>query len=446
MNLRHLLLKRLPLSLVLCPIFVIVSSTKLAAQTTETNPPLQTWLQEAQIPQNTVGIVIAPAEGGKPLLSHNAEQAFNPASVMKLYTTYAALELLGAAHTWKTQIFSKSHLHNGTLTGDVFIKGSGDPSLKLQDVWRLLRELRLAGVQHIAGDWVLDRSVFAKIPSDPAQFDGEGTRPYNVQPDGLLMNFNATRLLFTPINNEAGTGWQVIADPLPLGWTTSSYITATRGVCGDWRSKLLYQFKPKTVGGIVIISGSIPSNCGQQVLYRAIAPAQDYASGLVQTLWTELGGTHAGNFRAGITPSNASMLTELESEPLANIIRDINKHSNNVMARMLYLNLAPIPQTNKAAAEEHLRAWLNKVGLNNSSLVFDNGSGLSRDERANPAALIQLLQYAYTHSMMPEFMSSLSVAGQDGTVAKRINTIAGSAHLKTGTLHDSTALAGYVMC
>jgi serine-type D-Ala-D-Ala carboxypeptidase/endopeptidase (penicillin-binding protein 4) len=426
-------------------VFLNGSAIAQAAHQPLFTPPLQDWLKQAAIPASSAGIVVSLADGtGKPLLSLNPQQPLNPASVMKLYTTYGALELLGAPYTWKTQILTSARQQGGTLQGDVVIKGSGDPSLKLQDVWRLLRELRLAGVKHIVGDWVLDRHVFAEEPIDTPPFDGEGTRPYNVQPDGLLMSLNATRLIFKP--NEAV--WQVSVDPLPLGWVVQGNVAmVANAVCGDWRSRLVLSFKSigNGNGGTVQLGGSIPKSCGSQELYRAIAPAQAYGAGLIKTLWAELGGTHAGGFKSGDAAADATVFAQVESEPLSTIIRDINKRSNNVMARMLYLNLARAPQAHRALAEQRLRAWLGSVGLNDASLIFDNGSGLSRDERASAMALLKLLQFAYAGPLMPEFMSSLAVVAQDGTVVKRMGAAAGSAHLKTGTLKDSAALAGYVL-
>ncbi len=265
------------------------------------------------------------------------------------------------------------------------------------------------------------------------------------------MFFNATRFAFKPAEKTSDASWQVFADPLPLGWTLQGAVSTSSGGCGDWRSKLVLSFKPhnNVGGGVIQVGGSIPKTCGSQEIYRAIAPAQGYAIGLVKTLWAELGGTHAGSFKAGAAPQDAAMLAEVESDPLSTIVRDINKRSNNVMARMLFLNLARIPQANKAAAETRLRAWLGSAGLNDASLYFDNGSGLSREERASAAAITKLLQYAYAGPLMPEFMSSLAVVAQDGTVARRMANVplstAGTAHVKTGTLRDSAALAGYVL-
>jgi serine-type D-Ala-D-Ala carboxypeptidase/endopeptidase (penicillin-binding protein 4) len=312
-------------------------------------------------------------------------------------------------------------------------------------VWRLLRELKLSGVKHIAGDWVFDRSVFADDKSDPYEFDGRGSSPYNVKPDGLLMSFNASRLAFKP----SDTAWLVVVDPLPIGWRIQNTVESAAGACDTapsaWQNNLKLGFSETPTGGLITVAGSIPKSCGAKETYKAFAPAQTYAAGLVQSLWAELGGTHKGEFKAGNTPADATLLAEVESEPLSSIIRDINKRSNNVMARMLYLNLARVPQATKAASEQRLRAWLSSAGLNNSALLLDNGSGLSREERSSAAALTKLLQYAYAGPLMPEFMASLAVFAQDGTVARRMGPAAGRAHLKTGTLRDSAALAGYVL-
>ena len=423
-------------------IVLIALNALVATASAQTPPPVQDWLRAAGIPLEAAGVMVAPADGtGKPIVGLNPSAALNPASVMKLYTTYGALELLGSAYIWKTQALSPAKVQGGIIQGDVFIKGSGDPALKLQDVWRLLRELRLASVHTIAGDWVMDRSLFAADSTDTFEFDGDGMRPYNVAPDALLMSFNATRVGFKPTD----AGWAVIADPLPLGWVLNGSVAASAGNCGDWRAKLGLSFKPNPTGGVVAVSGSIPRSCGAQDIYRAIAPAQAYAAGLVKTLWSELGGKHTGGFRSGSTPTEAAVLGEVESPALTEVIRDINKRSNNVMARMLYLNLARVPQATRAAAEQRLRAWLGSAGLNDASLVFDNGSGLSRDERASAQALTKLLQFAYAGPMMSEFMSSLPITGTDGTLARRMGPAAGTAHLKTGTLRDVASLAGYVL-
>lgn len=409
-------------------------------------PPIQDWLNAANILSEKVGIAIAPANGGELLINLNAEKSFNPASLMKLYTTYAALNILGSNYSWKTRLLGHTKIlpNDSTWRGDIFIQGSGDPSLKLQDIWRLLRELRLYGITHIQGDWVFDRSI---VKNNPAidyldSFDGNNTRPYNVQADGLLMNFHTTRLLLIP----TVPNWTVIADPMPLGWIQDSIIRNISGICTDWQYDLSNdQNSVDRLNKYLHFTGKIPDSCGMQTLYRVIASDDSYTSGLISTIWKELGGTHSGGFRTDISPANSHVLAEIHSEPLSTVIRDINKRSNNVMAKMLYLNLSQTPPLNTVDSEKYVYNWLKQVNLYDSSIVFENGSGLSRTERSNAKALIQLLQHAYNSPVMPEFMSSLSIAGQDGTLTKRLHTINGLAHLKTGTLQDSIGLAGYVL-
>ncbi len=429
-------------------LLALFGTTTWATIPVKLTPSIKDWLQDASIPQQRVSIAIAPADGGEVLFGLNAEQALNPASLMKLYTTYGALNILGTNHFWTTKLLSQGTLKPSTdiFMGDIFIQGSADPSLKLQDIWRLLRELRLSGVKHIEGDWVFDRSIIKDTAyiNNPNSFDGSGEKPYNVQPDGLLMNFHTTRLVFQP----ASPNWHIIADPMPLDWTQSGNITNTQGNCIDWRSTFTSQIQPSNtslISGNIHFKGSIPNSCGQQNLYRVITADNNYTSGLIKTLWQELGGTHSGQFRTGVTPINSPVLAQIDSEPLSSIVRDINKRSNNVMAKMLYLNLSAAAPFNQIASEQRLRDWLKSVGLNDSSLHFDNGSGLSRIERSSALALVKLLQHAYSHQVMPEFMSSLAVAGQDGTLTKRLKSITGLAHLKTGTLQDSVGLAGYVL-
>ena len=117
---------------------------------------------------------------------------------MKLLTTAAALDLLGPAWSWSTPVWLQGTVTNGVLDGNLVIKGSGDPKLVLERIWLLLRRVQQQGVREIRGDIVLDRSAFAVPERDPAEFDGEALRPYNVRPDALLLNYKALLLTFTP--------------------------------------------------------------------------------------------------------------------------------------------------------------------------------------------------------------------------------------------------------
>lgn len=401
-------------------------------------------LAAAGIPAASVALHVQALDAAQPRLAHNAETAFNPASVMKLLTTYAALESLGPAYTWRTTALARGEVAGGTLAGDLHLKGSGDPQFVLEQLWLLLRQLRAKGVSRIGGDVVVDRSRFAPAPHDPGAFDGEPLAPYNTGADALLLNYNTLRIsLLTD-------GKRVAALPelLPQGLDLLNFLQPAAGACGDWKDAVLPRL---TFGGKrLALFGAYPADCGERVFNVALPDQRRYFEGVFRTLWRELGGRFDGKLRDGPVPAEARPLAQVESPPLAEIIREINKFSNNVMARQLLLTLAaervgePATESGGGAA---IRAWLAQKGQDFPELVIENGSGLSRSERISAAHLGQLLQMAWRGPLMPEFIASLPVAGVDGTMKRRLagRPASGHAHLKSGSLAGVRTLAGYVL-
>jgi D-alanyl-D-alanine carboxypeptidase/D-alanyl-D-alanine-endopeptidase (penicillin-binding protein 4) len=408
-------------------------------------PPVLAALKAAQIPSAAVAVVVQPVDAKSPLVAHNARQAMNPASVMKLVTTYAALDLLGPAWTWKTAALADAPAVDGNLRGNLYLKGSGDPRFAIQDLWALLRALRVRGVQTITGDIVLDRSVFEVPAIDPGAFDDKPMRPYNVGPDGLLINFQALR--FT-LQGDARAP-RVLMETPSTGLRVDNRLQPADGPCGnDWKDRVAVRLVPEAAGQRLEFTGSYPAACGEKALNLAPLPADAQAAGLIRALWHELGGTLAGQVRPGVTPAAARPLAEHESAPLADAVRDINKWSNNVMARQVFLTLGNdgAPATAERA-RRRLDAWLDGRGLRFPELVIDNGSGLSRSERIAAASMNRLLLDAWRHPAMAEFVSSLPIVGIDGTMKRRLkeSQATGRAHIKTGYLEGVRAAAGYAL-
>ena len=413
-----------------------------SAQTTETPqslpPAVSRALAAAKIPENAVAVTVQALDQNAPLLAHNAQTPMNPASVMKLVTTYAALEMLGAAATWQTSVWSEAQPDaDGNLRGNLYVQGSGDPKLNLDNFWILLRQLRARGVQNIGGDLVRDRSRFSLPPYNPAAFDKRPLRAYNVGPDALMVDFYAMRFILRPednairfINESPNDRLQVVAQ-----------LTPGKGGCDGWRDRL----NIRNEAGRLEISGKYPVSCGEKVLLLSPLPPETHIDGLFRALWREMGGSLKGKVRAGIVPANVKLLARQSSPPVAEIVRDVNKWSNNVMARQLFLALSGEEGTPKAAAQR-TGVWLQSQGLNFPELVLENGSGLSRQERISAANLNRLLIAAWQSAVMPEFIASLPVAAVDGTMQKRLRgtPAAGRARIKTGTLDGVKAAAGYV--
>ena len=451
-------------------------------------------LVRANIPLSSIGILVQRVDADMPLLSRNAEQAMNPASTMKLLTTFAALEMLGPAYHWKTEVFLNGRLENGVLQGDLVFKGYGDPKLTVEQFWMWLRELRQRGLREIRGDVVLDRSFFEDIKHDPSEFDNDPTRAYNVGPNALLLNFNALHLRLIP----GATNTSAMLEPDLSGYLISNRITTVaRRPCSGGDNYTAYLEERS-----IVLEGTIPQDCGEVDDYFSLLPHGDYFFAVFSALWKEMGGTLQGGLREGSAPPNQQAFSTHVSPPLSEVIRDINKFSNNIMARQLFLTLgtatagndyagmpnnihealavedlvgllpptaagpsaddrplsvmdagrdAPRLATGNVAASiprstAAVREWLKREQMEFPELVLENGAGLSRKERISARNLAEILQRATHSRYAAELEASLPILGMDGTMKKRFknNEIAGYAHIKTGMLEGVKSIAGYV--
>lgn len=407
-------------------------------------PEVDAALRRARVPADAVSVVLQEAGSARSVLSHNPHTAMNPASLAKLLTTLAALDQLGPAWSWSTPVWLNGSVSEGALDGSLIIKGSGDPKLVVERVWLLLRRVQQLGVREIHGDIVLDRSAFAAGQADSADFDGDPTRPYNVQPDALLLNFKSVTYTFVP---DAARGVaQVLVDPELAGTQVERSVRLSAGPCEDWRAGLKASFGEATR---VRFAGSYPSACGELSWPVADADPASYNARLIEALWRDMGGKLVGRVTDGPAPTSTRPSFEIKSPSLAEVVRDINKYSNNVMAQQLFLSLAlqrqPSVPATAEAARAVVREWLlARIGELPPGLQIDNGSGLSRETRLNAALLARLLQQTWSSAVMPELMSSLPINGLDGTL-RRSRATPGRAHLKTGSLRDVVGLAGYVL-
>ncbi|GAB1235190.1 D-alanyl-D-alanine carboxypeptidase/D-alanyl-D-alanine-endopeptidase [Ferrigenium sp. UT5] len=411
-------------------------------------------LKKAGIPSSAIAIEVREVGKHAPLISINPRRPMNPASTMKLLTTYAALDLLGPAYTWKTEAYLDGELKDGLLQGDLILKGYGDPKFTIEQFWLWLSELRARGLRDIRGDLVIDRSYFDLPQHDPAEFDNDPVRAYNVGPDAMLLNFNTLRLRYLPDS----TGLKVVSEPPLDGMRLDNQLTPndTNGNCDNWDDR----FSVQPSGDSVVLQGDYPIGCGEREQNLSVMPHTRYIEAVFRTMWKNLGGTLHGRQREGNAGATATLFSVHRSDPLSNLIRDINKFSNNVMARQVFLTLGealPLKNESDTGTETGRRMsversifavqnWLLKNNLRFSELVLENGAGLSRDERISATHMAQLLQSAYAHPLNAELLASLPILGVDGSVKKRLrdSPAARHAHLKTGTLTGVKTLAGYV--
>jgi serine-type D-Ala-D-Ala carboxypeptidase/endopeptidase (penicillin-binding protein 4) len=434
-------------------------------------PEIETVLTRSRIPREAISLYVIDAQPSvtQPMLSHRSTVPMNPASVMKLVTSVAALDLLGPAYTWQTQVLvdpagRSGQIKDGVLDGNLIIKGGGDPKLVVERVWLLLQRVRSMGIHTIGGDLILDRSAFDVADKNAAAFDGEPMKPYNASPDALLVNYKSVVMTFTPypLDGHARVQYDPPLHGVAMPSTVALSSSSASASCGDYRSGLKAAFSdPKRFRFL----GAYPRACGEKVWAIAYTDPASFAGRAVLGMWESMAGKLGGMVRtsdarlqgtaeAASGAKSLSLLFTLTSPTLAEVMRDMNKFSNNVLAQHVFLGLSlntKSPATFEASQAALASWWKSRYGagtvLGGASGIdaptVDNGSGLSRTERISALALARMLQDAYGAPFMPELMASLPMNGVDGTLRKSRATV-GIAHLKTGSLNNVVSRAGYV--
>lgn len=416
-----------------------------AAANAELPLPLQRVIDGHAIPSEDVSLFVQAVGAREPVVTHLADTPRNPASTIKLLTTWVALDELGPTYTWPTEIYYLGDYVGSELRGDLGLKGYGDPYLVTEEFWKMLGALRRSGLEDVRGDLVIDDSFFAPLDEDPADFDGQPYRTYNVTPSAVLVNFKAVRFQFLP---DKQGGVRITADPQPSNLEIQNRVQLVDGACRGYQAGISFDIADGA-GRTAVFGGRFPSACAPYAFNRTVLHHDSFAYGVYRTLWAELGGRHRGGMKRGTMPEGFEPALTWRSRPLAEVIRSLNKFSNNVMTRQLLYTLgaeaagAPArPEAGVAA----IHAYLDERDLDTQSLVIANGAGLARDTRISAALLAQVLLNAARSPLAPEFLASLSLGGLDGTTRGRFdgNAVAGRMHVKTGRLDDVSALAGYI--
>lgn len=407
-----------------------------------TSAPVQQELARQQLPASALGFQVLPLAPNLPAHAVQAERSFNPASNMKLVTTLAALDALGPAWRWTTALY-------GDGAGNLYLRGGGDPNLGWERLQSMLRQLRNRGVATIAGDLVLDRSLFApaRLDTGAPPFDDTPDAAYNVIPDAL----NISDYLVNYTLASSGAAVAVQTTPPLDAVTVVNRLVPVDAPCADWQDGWRRPRVEHDAGGAVriVLDGPFPRNCKASV-GLATLERDLYVERLVRALWREMGGQWTGRVREGAVPPTAELLVERQFETLGETIRTVNKLSDGVKARLVYLTLgataegAGLPTLERA--RRRVLGWVAAQGVDPAGIVIENGSGLSRIERISPAQLAALLRASAAHPWYPEFAASLPIAGLDGTLRRRMKDLPAPAlaRLKTGTLRDVAALSGFV--
>ncbi|MYN27126.1 D-alanyl-D-alanine carboxypeptidase/D-alanyl-D-alanine-endopeptidase [Duganella sp. CY42W] len=440
-----------------------------AAHAADLPEPVARLMQSSNIPPEAAGIIVM--RGDTVLVSHNPQQSMQPGSTMKLFTTLTALEQLGPVFRGRTELRSSAEVVNGVLQGDLILRGGADADFNEDVLGHMLQALRNQGIRRIKGDIIIDRLLFTPSRPDAGQppFDEYPWAYYNVIPNAALINTNLLKVEMRSTGNKLS----LVMLPEMEKVSIRSEMKLTDAACASWENGWRtpdYSRKGDRIE--VVLHGSFPKDCTKSTSINVL-DSQDFLARLLLAEWSKLGGSLSGEVREAaipVAPADATpapvattrLLAEHVSRTLPEIVRDTNKQSDNTLARTIFLSLGsleadpqlgskPLPPDAGGAstsmrAETAIRAWLQQHNIDGNGLILDNGSGLSRSERATPAQLAALLQAGLKSLWMPEFLASLPVAATDGTMRRRLkeSPAAQRARLKTGSLTGMIAIAGYV--
>ena len=440
-------------------------------------PEVKKALINSGLPDSAIAFSIvrlSKNDGHKPLLTWQPHLAMNPASTMKLLTTMSALDILGPQYRWKTNIFTNGLIDRGLLKGDLILQGTGDPKFVPEELSNIMSNLRQLGIEKIDGNLIFDRSAYNSNVKSTAPGDGELSRSYNVAPDPLLYAFQTISFNITHINGKPDITYTPRLSQLKI----DNRIIQIKTPCNDW-GKLLKMSVIKNAPEEWTASfvGKFSTECGEVHWNIVALNPNDFLKQGILASWEDAGGlwVKAPNVIEASVPSNSKLLLSHQGIQLSDAVKDINKFSNNVMARQLFLTLALEKSTHPASTYESSRViknWLQQLNLDMANLVLENGAGLSNIERITPDEMTQLLIYSVKSKYRDIFLSSLPIAGVDGTMKHRLLDVMRrflsnpssigqpifkpdplfpqalqqpGALIKTGTLSNVRSIAGYVV-
>ncbi len=428
------------------PVWLLIVLLPISALADALPSSISQTLKRYGIPVSDISIEVRDIEGKQSILSVNSDVYRNPASVIKLLTTLAALELLGPQHQWKTRYYVDGKIRDDELVGNLVLKGGGDPFLTVDRLWSHVMTLRGLGIRNITGNLIIDNTLYDIPKHDRSAFDDAPSRLYNVGPDAALVNFSANRLVIQPLAGRIS----VRNEPPLEGMKLINHLKPKSGKCRDKTKGWGYRVDQNADNIEVRLEGAYSMNCGTYSISRSLLPNNEYTYRLFKQLWIQSGGTLNGYYRVSPLPKNSQLLSSHPSVPLSDLITSINKYSNNVMTRMLFLNLDAENEDDPATlsgARSKLASWLLSNNIEIPNLYVDNGSGLSRTTQITSKGIAELLELAWQSLYRPEFLSSLPLVAIDGTMRSRLRNspLVARARIKTGSVKGVRSMAGYVI-
>ena len=403
-------------------------------------------IKKHQIPENKLSIILEDSESGERLISINPSTTRSPGSVTKIFTAFAALDLLGEAYQWRTDAFIEKENNNKEIVDHLLIRGGGDPSFSLKDLEKLILNIRAKGIREIRDDIYFDQTFFRQRKKSTAKFDKSPLRPYNTMHSSLIVNSNKIDLSFN-LNEQTGKP-DITPLFLPIGIEIENNLSVGSGKCKDFRSKVTFDEKFRKQTLTILINGVYPAQCKNLDHDLAITRTEHYFFGVFKKLWLNSGGTINGYYKKKNKSNKHVLVAHVFSEELSTALEMMLKESDNLTARNIFLSL---PEFSKRKELRNSRKLLYGSMKENNIYwhfrnIIDHGSGLSRVTRIKAESVMSLIQEIDQGTKFSSIKSMLPISGVDGTLKNiyQSKLLRGQLRLKTGTLNGVRCLAGFI--
>jgi serine-type D-Ala-D-Ala carboxypeptidase/endopeptidase (penicillin-binding protein 4) len=395
-------------------------------------------------PYTKVGITVKSMKYGDTLFARNDRNTFVPASTLKVMTAEAALLYLGPGYKFPTRLVTDApNAARGALNGNLYLINSGDPTLTYADLSELVTQLKAQNINTIRGNVYIDNSAYDEVTTGPGWLWNDKKYCYGAPISASIINHNCLSFRVAP-GRSNGSAATVITDPRAyFANIQSSVVTHARG------SRTCYVRLDGAKGGTVAISGCLAKGSGAGVS-TVINDIMQYDKSLIRDLLVRNGIQVEGVITAGTAKSQTKEIAHHDSKPLYQLITDMLKMSDNIIAGSLFKKIGEL-YYHRAGTWENggnavAQVLSKQAALDIWRMTLIDGSGLSRYNQVTPAQMLKVLEFAFHNNATNyAFISALPVAGIDGTLKRRMHNIAWRVRAKTGTMQGVISLAGYAM-
>lgn len=406
-------------------------------------------LKENALDRKKLSIAIYSLSRQEFLYSLNPDTAMNPASAVKLLTAAVVLKKLGPEYTFKTQVFASKKPSGGALQGDLILVGSGDPSFVTERAHLLADQVIRSGVKKVSGDIWVDDWAFDQVRYDESRIPTTTDRPYNAPVGALSFNYNTTTVYVRP-GEKAGAKAKVFVEPDTGFIKIDNKAQTVSGQANETLQASRVSASPS--GETIRITGSIPITSSEVTKYFNVVHPARYSGFALRFFLKQRGVEFTEGSQVLHKPRSPSsvQIAELESLPLRQVVTLMNKFSNNFIADVLVKTLGREVKGSPGSVESGIQV-LNeeslRMGIRTEGFKVVSGSGLTRDNRMSSQQFVKLFNKSYRDfEVLPELLSSLPIAGRDGTLSRRMKDTKafGVLRAKTGTINGVSSLVGAV--